>query len=152
MKLRITAEARYVCQEHPAWRPREAIAWSCESEAWIVWLSQSVVGAGYLPRRAADREWSHPKREKCIAVSEAGRGIPSKPLDSRHRATGSEVCPAALCLAFGPVFPYYAPSPCFGMVMHTLCHYMLEVWNLLFDFIGVTIKRLPWAKHGGSHL
>lgn len=31
----------------------------------------------------------------------------------------------------------------FGMVMYILCHCMLEVCNLLFDFTGVSIKKLP---------
>lgn len=30
---------------------------------------------GYLPRRAADRLWSHPISEKCVAVNKAGRGL-----------------------------------------------------------------------------
>lgn len=30
---------------------------------------------GYLPRRAADRLWSSPLREECVAVNKAGRGL-----------------------------------------------------------------------------
>ena len=40
-------------------------------------------------------------------------------------------------LAFGLVVVQYfltvLPSLCFGMVMYILCHYMLEVCDLLFD-------------------
>jgi len=42
--------------------------------------------------------------------------------------------------------PHCAPIPLFGMLMFTLCYFMLRVCNLLFDFTGVTIKRL----HGVS--
>jgi hypothetical protein len=48
------------------------------------WGPQDVRGAravAYLPRRAVDRDWRQPKREreKCAAVSEVRRVEPSKP-------------------------------------------------------------------------
>lgn len=43
-------------------------------------------------------------------------------------------------LALGPVFPYYAPVP-FGIVMYSLCHFLLERCNfLLFIFQGLELR------------
>ena len=42
----------------------------------LPWRTQDVRDAkimGYLPRRAANREWNQPKRKKCVAVTEAER-------------------------------------------------------------------------------
>lgn len=36
---------------------------------------------------------------------------------------------------FGPVFPHYSPVFLFGIVMYILCYSILEVYNLLFDFV-----------------
>lgn len=32
-----------------------------------------ITGHGILPKRAANKEWSQPKREKCVAVLNAER-------------------------------------------------------------------------------
>ena len=41
---------------------------------------------GYLLRKAANREWNQPKREKCVAVNKAEMGWRSEEdLDIRHR-------------------------------------------------------------------
>jgi hypothetical protein len=38
----------------------------------------------YLPRRAAYREWSQPKIEKCVLVNTARKVDPSMPFDIRQ--------------------------------------------------------------------
>lgn len=82
-----------------------------KSVAWIVletpkcWRCQSFeISAG---EKAADREWSKPKRQKCVAVCKAGRGEPSEPSGSRHGVRRSEVFPAGFQACLGPAFPCY---------------------------------------------
>lgn len=36
---------------------------------------------------------------------------------------------------FGPVFPHHSPVFLFGIVIYILCYSILEVYNLLFDFV-----------------
>ena len=89
---------------------------------------------GHLPRKAANREWSHPKRKKCIAVQKAEQSWKSEDrFDIRHGDGEFEVCPAGFGLALVQYFLTMLPSLCFGMVMYILCHYMLEVYDLLLD-------------------
>lgn len=55
----------------PAWRP-EAVRVMCG----LPLRPQNIGDAkaeGLRPRRAADREWSQPKRKKCVAVHKAKR-------------------------------------------------------------------------------
>lgn len=68
-----------------------------------------------------------PQREECVAAGKAGRAEPSKPFDIRHKVTGFGVCPDRLRSSLGPYFfPLLLRLP-FGMVMHVLCHCMLDV-------------------------
>lgn len=87
---------------------------------------------GYLPRRTAHRDWKNPRESLLpVAVSKTGREEPSKPFDMEHGVTEFGVCPGGFWSSFGLLFPYYAPIP-FGMVMYSLCHFMLEICYLLF--------------------
>lgn len=60
--------------------------------------------------------------------------------DTEMRSLESTLMPSILVLVqhFLTVVP-------FGMAMYTLCHFTLEVCDLVFDinFIVVTVKRLP---------
>lgn len=92
----------------PAWRPREAMLFNCESKVRATletpkcWRCQRVMricpGGG-----AAHREWHRSKREKQVAGSQVGRAEPSKSSDIRHKATGFRVCSAG----FGSRFDLY---------------------------------------------
>lgn len=76
---------------------------------------------GYLPRSGAYSEWNQFKREKCVAVSKAGRAEPSKTFDIRHRTTGFGVLSTRFQSCFGSVFHHYAPiHPFWNGNVHSL--------------------------------
>lgn len=84
----------------------------------LPWRPQDVGDSralGYLLRKAADREWSQPKREKCLVVNKSERNWRSEEcFDIRHGDIAFGVCPAGFLLSFfGLVFPHYAPFPMF---------------------------------------
>lgn len=41
-----------------------------------------------------------------------------------------------LCFCFVPIFSHYVPIPPFYIVTYILCHWVLEVYHLNFNFIG----------------
>lgn len=56
---------------------------------------------GYLPRKAANRVWKQPKRQKYIAVSKSERIWKAEQhFDIRHGDAQFGVCPAGFGLAF----------------------------------------------------
>lgn len=57
-----------------------------------------------------------------------------------------------LVLAFGPIFPYYAIIPSFGMGIYVLCHCMLEVCNWLSDLQGRQGLALSLRRESGAAL
>lgn len=71
----------------PAWMPREAMLFNCESKVRATlktprcWRCQRLMR--YLPRGAAQKEWHQPKREKPVTGSKVGRAESSKSSDSR---------------------------------------------------------------------
>lgn len=108
----------------------------------FLWRPQYVRNSralGYLPGRASNREWSQPKEEK--------RNLKRWRV-FWHQAWRCrvQVSPDGFCLALIHYFFTMFPFSPFGMIMFILCHCMLEVCNLLFDFdfVGVAIKSLPW--------
>ena len=124
----------------PEWRPsKEAMCEAVKLKPGLPWRTQDVRDArvvGYLPRRAANREWNQPKRKKCAAVSKAELSWRSEEhLDIRHGDAEFGVCPAGFQSCFVPVFPHCAPLATFWNVMYVLCHYMLGVCDLLFLFL-----------------
>lgn len=84
---------------------------------------------GYLPRRTADNEWAQPKREKCITVSKDGGVGPSD-----MELPSSEFTLLDFGFPLVQYFPTIPPFLPFGMVMHILCHWRLELCDLPFDF------------------
>ena len=90
---------------------------------------------GYLPRRDTNREYNQPTRKKSVVVHRAEQSWrPEEHFDTRHGDAEFGFCPAGFWSCFGPVFSRFVPLLSFGMVMYILCHYMLEVCDLLFDF------------------
>ena len=60
---------------------------------------------GDLPRRAANREWNQPKREKCEVVNETGRSWRSKePLTSDVKRQSLEFAQLGFSLALVQYF------------------------------------------------
>ena len=89
----------------------------------------------HLRRKAANREWNQPKRKKCVGGNKAKRSWRSEEsFDIRHEDAEFGVCPAGFQLYLNQYFLTMSPSLCFGMVMSILCHCMLEVCDMLFDF------------------
>ena len=85
----------------------------------------------YLPKRGEDQFFNQAKRERCVAVYKAEMNWRSLHFDIRHRDADFGVCTAGFGLALIQHSPPFFP---FGMVMYILCHYMLEVCNLPFEF------------------
>lgn len=57
-----------------------------------------------------------------------------KSSDIRRGDAEFGVCLAGLQSCFGRVFPHDAPFLPLGLQMYSLCHCMLEICDLLFDF------------------
>lgn len=89
---------------------------------------------GYLLKRAAKREWNQPKRKKCVAVNKAKRSWRSEEcFDISYGDAEFGVCP--VCLTLVQYFLTMLRSLPFGIVVYILCHYMLEVCDLVFILI-----------------
>lgn len=77
-----------------------------------------------------------------VNSSKAGGEELSKPLnikipESGHEAIGLGIPPARSCrYPPAPVSPFFP----FEMVMYIPCHYMLDVYNLMFYFTGVIVE------------
>lgn len=96
-----------------------------------------------LLKRAIDREENQPKREKCLAVSKAGRAEPCKPFGFWHRAIGFGVFPAGLSFCLGPVFPHYASFSLFwNSDVYSVS--LLEVEICLLILWELAAGRLTW--------
>lgn len=97
----------------------------------LSWRTQVVRDArvmGYLWRRAANREWKQPKTKECAAVSKAEQSWRSEGCFAIRHGD------AEFSVSLYPVFSHYSPIPAFGIVIYSLCHYMLEICDLLFYF------------------
>jgi len=89
----------------------------------VLWISQ------YLPRRATAQVEAAQEREVCCK-DERNRRTHEHP-DSRRGDAEFGVRPAGSGLLWSSVSSYRPFLP-FGIVMHILCHYMLELCNFLF--------------------
>lgn len=93
-----------------AWRPRAAIARSCESESWNPRDVGDARVMGYWLRKATDREWNQPKRKKHAVLNKAEKSWRSKEHFGISRGDAEfGVCPACFKACFGPVsskFPF----------------------------------------------
>jgi hypothetical protein len=76
----------------------------------LPWRPQDVRDAravGYLPRKAANREWNQPRRKKFVEVNKDKRSWRSEEsFNIKHGDIGFGVCPADFLSYFGPVFPH----------------------------------------------
>lgn len=95
---------------------------------------------GYLPRKL------YIMRDLWVAGSKGGMVRPSRTFDIRDGAVGFEICPARFYSCFGLVCLHYVffGMP-FGMVM---CHFMLEVCNLLFNLIRSYNLKISLVSKG----
>jgi hypothetical protein len=66
------------------------------------WRCQSI---GYLPKKAANREWNQPKRKK----RKNKRVGYLKRILTLYMEMQFGVCPAGFQACFDPVFPHYDP-------------------------------------------
>lgn len=107
------------------------------SEPWNVCQGEWHRGSGNSPRQRTVLQSA--KLEGWVHVSPLV-------LDKELQELG--VCSTLFLSGFGAVFPRFATMPLFGMVLYTLCHCILEAWNLIsFSILQrVTIKRLPQAS------
>ena len=92
-----------VCgRDVPAWRPREAIVWSCEAGS--PWRPEDVQDAGvtgYLPRSAADREWDQLCRRSGLQSTKLkGAGDLKRILASDTEMQSLEISPLLFSLDF----------------------------------------------------
>ena len=97
----------------------------------LPWRPQDVRDAravGYLLRRAATREWNQLKREKCAAITPAERSWSSEEcFDIRQKY---RIYSEGFCYCFGQYYLTMSPFLPFGII----CHCILKVCDLLFDF------------------
>ena len=109
---------------------------------------------GCLSRGTICRVENQAKWKKCKAVSKAERAEPSRHFVIRYRTIGFGICSGGVWSSSDPVFSYCTLFFPFRMMLYILCHCRLEVYNLLFSFMGIAIKRLPLVsveilKHWG---
>lgn len=130
-------EARHVSRVSLSGGPERPLHEVVTVKPGLRWRPQDVGDARvmeYLPRRAADQVQNQPKREMCVAVHRAERSWTSEELsDIRHSVTESGVCPAAPYFPLVKHFLFMLSLP-YGVVMYSLRHCMLEVYDLLFYF------------------
>lgn len=117
------------------WRPREAIAWSCENEAWI---GLEIPGCWRCQKHEIsdkDREWNQPKKEKHAVLSKAGRAE-HEPLTSDRIWDLSCWVPVLLCC----LCPHWVPFRSFwnGNV-HAVSLY---IRSMLFPFLFYKVLQL----------
>lgn len=92
-------------------------------------------------RRGTHREWDW-SRDISVISQQSWKERITKLFDIRHGATGFGACPARFqsCFSVSPAVPLSLP---FRVLMHILCHCMLEVWYLHRVILqGVTIKEI----------
>lgn len=90
--------------------------------------------ARYMPRRAANRVWNH-TRERITFQSIKLKGVEDLKsiLTSDMKMQSLEFAQIVLGLALAQYFCLLPFLLC-GMVIYILCHYILKVCDLLFDF------------------
>lgn len=98
----------------------------------------------YLQWRSVDRKWSKSKREKLVLGCKIGSVEPLKQIwdtelqDLEFALLGFDLAFIQYFFTMPSSFPAF-----FETVTYILCHFMLEACNLILDFTGVAIKRLP---------
>ena len=86
---------------------------------------------GYLPRKAAIREWNQPKRKSVWQSTKLkGVGELKSFLTSDMEIQSLKCAQLVFSLALVLYFCTLVLSLCFGMIMYSLYHFMLEVCGL----------------------
>lgn len=67
----------------------------------------------------------------------------TEPFNTGHWAVGSGLCTTDFQSCFDQYFLTMRPFLPLLIVMHILCHYILGIYNLLFYFIRIAIKKIP---------
>lgn len=81
------------------------------------------------------QEWNQPEREKCAQLEGQSH---LNPLTSDMELWDSVFALVGFSFALVLTMPFLPLG-----TAYILCHYMLEICNLLFHFTGVTIKKFP---------
>lgn len=110
--------------------------WSCGSKDWVAlgtlrcWRSQShEIAIKKSCIQSVLLAQVRGRQQRC-----RGRAVT---FDIWHWATAFGICPAGFLSWICPVFSHYALILLLWMVIYFLCYCILEIYNLLFDFIGV---------------
>jgi hypothetical protein len=133
----------------------EGSAWSREVKSELEWRLQKIRDARnveHLLRKVTGNKWSNAKREAMDlqlarswrqAAQELGAHISTLcTLDARHGDIRFNLCPAGFDLALVLSVLSMPPFLHFGMRMVTLCNWILEVCNFLFDFYRCSQLRV----------
>lgn len=125
---------------------REAIAWSCEVEAWIALEIPRYEDArvmGYLPRKAANRDGTNPRKRSVLQPTKLkGIGDLKSTLTSDMELQSLEFAQLAFDLALVLYFLSMLPSRLSGTVMCIQCHYVLEsMWSAFLFFGGFQLRN-----------
>lgn len=127
----------------PEWRPLYEVVTLTPGLPWRTQDVGDTRAMVYLSRKAANREWNSPKERSVLQSTKlTGVGDLKSVLTSDMEMQSLEFVQLIFSLTLVQYFLTMPPSLCFGMVMNILCHYMLEVCDLYFGFIGDTVKRL----------
>lgn len=112
---------------HEAMKEKSGLQWNLQDV-------QDAKALGHLPRRAANG--ANQPMKKCVVVNKAGRSRRreepfNKAFTTKHRETECGVYLPAFSLSWVLTMSL---SLSFGMAMYALCHCVLDICNLLFDF------------------
>jgi hypothetical protein len=104
------------------------LQWRCQEDVMLTSSGQRAAGGKQQSHRgeAAHTSWSSHHR-------------PGN-LNGEHGAIGFNVCPSGFESCFSAIPPFCSPIPPFGMGIFTLCHCVLEVWNLFLTSQRFTAK------------
>lgn len=122
------------------WRSRDINLWSCEGEARVAletprcWRGQNH---GTFAQESYKTAWNQYKWTKILKKREMWRKFWHQDMKMQNLKLAQLVFSFALVRHFLPGLPFLH----FRMVMYNLCHYMLEVWDLLYDFDFTWVKR-----------
>lgn len=108
------------------------------------WGTQDVRDArvmGLSAKKSCMQDVKTAQERSVVRAVKAGRIEPFKSFDIRYEAIGFGSLPN-FSIALGQYF-LTVPLLLFEMVIHILCHCILEAYNCFLILQGVTVKRLP---------
>ena len=100
---------------------------------------------GYLLKKAANREWKHSKRQKCVSFNTAEKNwIVEENFGIRHGDAKFGVCQLVFCLALFQYVLTVLPSLCFGIVCisRDSISWKIVICILILILQVITVKRL----------